>query len=139
MIPASTILLLAEAAPAQSPLQGLLPIILMVGVIYFIVLRPMSKQEKDRKQRLGSLKKGDQVVLGGGIVGRLSNIEDDKIWTVEISDRVKVRVLKKDITDTLDSALAAEARAGGKPADKDKGEDKGGAKDAKAEDKPAKA
>lgn len=138
----SSLLLAADAAPAQSPLQGMLPIILMVAVIYFIVLRPMSKQEKDRKKRLESLKKGEQVVLGGGIVGRLSNVDDDKIWTVEIADRVKVRVLKKDITDTLESALASDARGGAKSdsgkSDKD-GADKGKADKDKADGKAAKA
>ncbi len=84
--------------------MGLLPIVLMFGVIYFIVLRPMSKQEKERKKRVDDLKKGDQVVLGGGILGRLSSV-DDKIAVVEIADKVKIRVLKKDIVDSQAEAL----------------------------------
>ena len=98
-------------------IAGLLPFILMIAVIYLLVLRPMSKQEKDRKKRVDTLKKGDQVVLGGGILGRISNADDDKIAIVEIADRVKIRVLKKDIVDTQASALKDDK-------DKDKAKDK---------------
>ena len=118
-------------------ITGLLPFILMIAVIYFIVLRPMSKQEKDRKKRVDGLKKGDQVVLGGGILGRISNADDDKIAVVEIADRVKVRVLKKDIIDTQAAALKDDkdkAKAGDKDKEKDKDKAKVTAMD-KAKDK----
>jgi preprotein translocase subunit YajC len=94
--------LLAEG----DPLGGMLPLILMIGVVYFIILRPMSKQEKERKKRVEALKKGDEIVLGGGILGRISNADDPKIAVVEIADKVKIRVLKKDIVDTQGVALA---------------------------------
>ncbi|MEM7159300.1 MAG: preprotein translocase subunit YajC [Myxococcota bacterium] len=98
--------LLAEGAPSTgSSLGGLLPIVLMFAVIYFIVLRPMSKQEKDRRKRVEGLQKGDKVVLQGGILGRVTNAEDPKIAVVEIADKVRVRVLKKDINDTQAEAL----------------------------------
>jgi preprotein translocase subunit YajC len=107
---------------------GLLPFVLMIAVIYFIVLRPMSRQEKDRKKRVETLKKGDQVVLGGGILGRISNVDDEKIAVVEIADRVKIRVLKKDIVDTQANALEDKSKAAAtkdKDAkDKDKEKDK---------------
>lgn len=109
-------------------LTGLLPFVLMIAVIYFIVLRPMGRQEKERKKRVESLKKGDQVVLGGGILGRISNADDEKIAVVEIADRVKIRVLKKDIVDTQAAALEDKSKAAAK--DKDKPKDK-----AKADDK----
>ncbi len=117
--------LLAEGASAGgSALGGLLPIILMFAVIYFIVLRPMSKQEKERRKRVDGLQKGDKVVLQGGILGRVTNVDDPKIAIVEIADKVRVRVMKKDINDTQASALAD---------DKDK--DKKGSKDADKADK----
>jgi preprotein translocase subunit YajC len=123
-------------------LTGLLPFVLMIGVIYFIVLRPMGRQEKDRKKRVEALKKGDQVVLGGGILGRISNADDEKIAVVEIADRVKVRVLKKDIVDTQAAALEDKSKAAAKDKDaaKDAAKDKEAAKDkdkdkAKADEK----
>lgn len=126
--------LLAEGAPSGGAFGGLLPIILMFAVIYFIVLRPMSKQEKERKKRVEGLKKGDQVVLQGGIMGRISNAEDPKIAIVEIADRVKIKVLKAKIEDSAEAALADKGGpAKGKGDKKDVKDDK----DAKSEDKSA--
>src|SRR5688500_10627257 len=118
---------------------GLLPFVLMIAVIYFIVLRPMSRQEKDRKKRIETLKKGDQIVLNGGILGRISNLDDEKIAVVEIADRVKIRVLKKDIVDTQANALEDKSKAGAKDKDKekDKEKDKAKAKDEEAKAEPA--
>lgn len=96
---ATTLFLLAEgAAAAASPLSGFLPIILMVGVFYFLVIRPQSKLEKERKLRLSKLDKGDQVRLSGGILGRIWSVED-QIVVVEIADKVRIRVLKAEIAD----------------------------------------
>jgi preprotein translocase subunit YajC len=92
---------------ASSALTGVLPIVLMFAIVWLIVLRPMSKQEKDRKKRVETLKKGDQVVIGGGILGRVSNLDDPKVAVVEIADRVKIRVMRKDIVDAAEAALAA--------------------------------
>lgn len=100
--------LLADGAAAGGGFTQLLPIILMFAVIYFIVLRPMSKQEKDRKKRIEGVKKGDQVVLQGGILGRITNTDDPKIAVVELADRVRVRVLKSKIEDLQDTVLKAE-------------------------------
>jgi preprotein translocase subunit YajC len=116
---------------------GLLPFVLMIAVIYFIVLRPMSRQEKDRKKRIETLKKGDQIVLNGGILGRISNLDDEKIAVVEIADRVKIRVLKKDIVDTQANALEDKSKAAAKDKDKDKEKDKAKAKDEEAKAEPA--
>ncbi|MEE9385911.1 MAG: preprotein translocase subunit YajC [Nannocystaceae bacterium] len=111
------IFLLAEGGSPASPLGGMLPIFAIAAVVYFLLLRPMSKQEKDRKKRLGDLKKGDQIVIGGGILGRISNI-DDAIVVVEIADKVKVRVLKKDIVDLQANAVKVDDKAGDKAGDK---------------------
>jgi len=124
-----TMLLLAEGAGA-SPLGGLLPFILMIGVFYFLVLRPMKKQEDQRKTRLAELKRGDRVVMTGGLLGRISRVEDD-IVILEIADKVKVRVLKKDVADFEEAALAAASKDRGIKSDKDKSE--------KDKDKPEKS
>ncbi|HVH98190.1 MAG TPA: preprotein translocase subunit YajC [Enhygromyxa sp.] len=119
-----TTLLLAEGA--ASPLGGLLPFILMIGVFYFLVLRPMKKQEDQRKQRLAELKRGDKIVLTGGLLGRISSIDDD-VAIVEIAERVKVRVLKKDIADFEENALKKDDKKSDKKDDK---------KSEKQDDKP---
>lgn len=122
--------LLAEGGGVGG-LGGLMPILLMFAVVYFIVLRPMSKQEKERRKRVEGLKKGDQVVVGGGILGRISNADDPKVAVVEIADKVKIRVLKKDIVDTQAAALKDDAakpdakKADEKKSDDEKSDDKG--------------
>jgi preprotein translocase subunit YajC len=118
--------LLAEGA-AANPLAGMWPILLMIGVFYFLVLRPMKKQEDQRKKRLSEIKRGDKVVLTGGLLGRVSRVDDD-IAVIEIADKVKVRVLKKDIADFEENAL--------KKDDKDKKDEAKGKADKKDEAKP---
>lgn len=99
-MPALTLSLVAEAA-APSALSGFLPIILMIAVFYFLVIRPQSKVEKDRRARLARLDKGDQVRLNGGILGRVSSVED-QIVMVEIADKVRIKVLRAEIADKWD-------------------------------------
>ncbi len=98
MLATPTLFLLAEGAAAGSSLGGFLPIILMVAVFYFLVIRPQSKLEKDRKGRLAKLDRGDQVRLNGGILGRVTSVED-QIVMVEIADKVRVKVLRAEIAD----------------------------------------
>jgi preprotein translocase subunit YajC len=121
-------LVLASALPlaegAANPLAGMWPILLMIGVFYFLVLRPMKKQEDQRKQRLAEIKRGDKVVLTGGLLGRVSRVDDD-IAVIEIADKVKVRVLKKDIADFEENALKKDDKKD-KPKDEPKDDDKKG-------------
>jgi preprotein translocase subunit YajC len=112
--------ILAEG-PAANPLAGLWPILLMIAVFYFLVMRPMKKQEEQRKQRLSEIKRGDKVVLTGGLLGRVSRV-DDEIVVVEIAEKVKVRVLKKDIADFEENALKKDDK---KEQDKSKAKDAG--------------
>ena len=129
-------LLVAEGGAGSILSNPMIPMLGMFAIIYFMVLRPMSKQEKDRKARVEGLKKGDEVVLQGGILGRISSISaEDDVAMVEIADRVKVRVLKKDINDTRDAAkkaAAKDAKAKDAKAKDDKDKDKDEGKDAKA-------
>jgi len=94
----------AAADGAQSPAQGGigafvqmfgLPIMLFV-IIYFLMIRPTSKQRKQHLELLNALKKDDDVVTQGGIVGKVVSV-DDKIVTVEIADKVKIKVLRDRI------------------------------------------
>jgi preprotein translocase subunit YajC len=127
------------AEGAANPLAGLWPILLMIGVFYFLVLRPMKKQEDQRKQRLSELKRGDKIVLTGGLLGRISRVDDDVV-VVEIAEKVKVRVLKKDIADLeenvlkKDDAKKDEAKAKDKDDAKSESKSEGKAKDDDTDD-----
>jgi preprotein translocase subunit YajC len=93
----------APAAGAQSP-GGLLsfPIlmILMFGVMYFIMIRPQMKRQKEHRALLSALSKGDEVVTNGGIAGRIDEVGETFI-TVEIASNVKVKVQKGAVSQVL--------------------------------------
>jgi preprotein translocase subunit YajC len=95
---ATSILTQAEAAPAggdggpMSGLVGMLPLLLMFLVIYFLLIRPAGKQRKQHAE----LKKDDEVVTAAGFFGRIIAI-DEKIVTLEIADKVKIKILRDRI------------------------------------------
>ena len=101
----------AQTAPAaSSPLGGGLDIVLlfvpMLVVFYFLIFRPQRQQAKKREDILKGIKRGDQVVLGGGLIGKVTKVIDDNELEAEISDGVKVRVLR---------SMIAEVRVRGEP------------------------
>lgn len=95
MFPATIPLILAQA---KSPgLMDMAPMLLGVAAIfYFLVIRPQQKQLKDQQTMLSALKKGDDVVTQGGVLGKIFSIAD-KVVTLEVSSGVKLRVLKSSI------------------------------------------
>lgn len=76
---------------------GLIMIVLMFAVIYLLIIRPANKQRREHQQMLQNLKKGDDVVTNGGIYGKITAVED-KVVTLEIADKVKVKVVKDRIS-----------------------------------------
>jgi preprotein translocase subunit YajC len=78
-------------------LVSFLPILLIFGVFYFLVIRPQSKKAKEHQAMLTQLKKGDDVVTQGGIIGRISGIKDDEV-TLQVQEGVRLRVLRSAIT-----------------------------------------
>jgi preprotein translocase subunit YajC len=91
----------AQAAPAggsQSMLGNpLFMILAMFAVMYFLVLRPQSKKQKELQKMLAELKKGDDVVTSGGIIGKVSGIKDNEL-TLQVQEGVRIRVLRSSVT-----------------------------------------
>ncbi|HEY9123443.1 MAG TPA: preprotein translocase subunit YajC [Bacteroidales bacterium] len=89
-------------APAGNPLVQLLPILLIIVVFYFFMIRPQMKRQKELKNFRDSLQKGDKVITTGGIYGRIVEIQDHVVF-VEIDQNVKIKVdkaaLLKDPSD----------------------------------------
>ena len=77
------------------------PLILLVVVFYFLLIRPQQKQQKVRKEMLGSLKKGDRVVTIGGIHGVIKEI-DDTVLTLRIADNVNIKFARAGIDRVLE-------------------------------------
>lgn len=99
---AESLSLLAAAGAAQSPpfWVSMLPIAGMGVVFWFLILRPQMKKQKDHQTKLETLKKGDQVLTGGGMVGKIVRV-DENYADVEIAQGIKVKVLKSTISDLI--------------------------------------
>ena len=91
----------------QGGLISFVPFILVLFIIYFFFIRPQAKKQKEQNQFTEDLQKGDRVVTGSGVVGKISKIEDN-IITLEVGQKVYIPFIKgaisKDMTDALDKA-----------------------------------
>lgn len=83
----------AEAAPAAGGFGAFIPLILIFVIFYFLLIRPQQKKAKEHQQFLQELKIGDKVVGGGGIYGTITALEDNEV-TLEIADKVRVKVAR---------------------------------------------
>jgi len=78
-------LVLAQAAPGgENALMGMLPIILMFVILYFLMIRPQMKRQKEHRKLVEGLAKGDEVITSGGLLGRISKVSDNYV-TMEVS------------------------------------------------------
>ena len=78
---------------AEGPFSMIFLITAMMAVLYFVLLRPQNKQHKEHQQLIASLKKGDEVVLSCGIVGRVYAVQD-RFLLLEIAERVRIRAVR---------------------------------------------
>jgi preprotein translocase subunit YajC len=84
----------AQAAPSGDPgYIGLLPIVLMFVLLYFLMIRPQMKRAKETKQMIEALQKGDEVIAAGGVVGRITKLGDAYL-SLEIAPNIEVSVQK---------------------------------------------
>ena len=87
----------------------LLPLILIFGIMYFLLIRPQQKKMKDHQAMVAALRRGDQVVTQGGLIGKVSKVKDDNEVEVEIAEGVKVRVVRGTITQVLNKTEPAQS------------------------------
>ena len=90
------------AAPAGGPIDlfgMILPLVAIMGVFYFLLIRPQQKKMKEHQEMLKKVSKGDTVVTSGGFIGKVVKVVDDNELQVEIGENVKVRVLRSGIAD----------------------------------------
>lgn len=85
-----------------------IPLILMFVIFYFLLIRPQQKRAKEQRQMIANLKKGDRVVTSGGLHGRITGL-DETTLTVEIADKVRVKVNRANVSGVAQSAPAAPA------------------------------
>ena len=92
---------MAQGAPAQGgTLELILPLLLMFGIFYFLLIRPQQKKAKEHKNLVAALKKGDEIITNGGLLAKVTDVEDNFL-TCEIADKVKVKIQSHAVTTVL--------------------------------------
>ncbi len=93
-------------------IMQLLPLVLIFGVFYFLLIRPQQKKMKDHKAMISAVRRNDKVVTAGGVFGKITKVHDDDRVTIEIADGVKI--------DVVSSTLSTVVSRGDAPANDDK-------------------
>jgi preprotein translocase subunit YajC len=87
--------------PLGSGIGTIAPMILIFGIMYFLLIRPQQKKMKELKAMIEAVRRGDQVLTGGGIIGKVVKVGEDNVLEVEIADGVKVKIAKHTITSVM--------------------------------------
>ncbi len=101
----------AGAAGQASPMgavQAIAPLVLIFVAFYFLMIRPQQKRMKDLQNALNAVKKGDQVVTGGGLVGKVTKVDETEV-EIELAPNVKVRAIKATLTSVMPAGGAKPA------------------------------
>ena len=108
--------MLVTPAYAQSAAGGgdvitslVMPMLLIFGIMYFLLIRPQQKKLKEHQSMIEAVRRGDQVVTQGGIVGKVTKVRDDAEIEVEISQGVNVRVVKHTIASVRSKTEPADS------------------------------
>lgn len=99
----------AGAPGAGSAIAQFVPLILIFAIMYFLLIRPQQKKAKEHRAMVEALRRGDQVVTAGGIVGKVIKVQEDGMVEVEIAEGVKVKVMKHTIGTVLNKTEPASA------------------------------
>jgi preprotein translocase subunit YajC len=91
------------AGGAGNAFASFIPLILIFAIMYFLLIRPQQKKLKDHQAMVGALRRGDQVVTQGGLIGKVTKVKEDgsNEIEVEIADNVRVRVIKNTVAQVL--------------------------------------
>ncbi|WP_422072883.1 preprotein translocase subunit YajC [Tranquillimonas rosea] len=97
----------AGGGGAAGAITSFVPLILIFAIMYFLLIRPQQKKMKDHQKMVEALRRGDQVVTAGGLIGKVSKVKEDGELEVELADNVKVRVVKSTISQVLNKTEPA--------------------------------
>ena len=101
----------AGGGPAGFDLFSLLPLILIFVVFWFLLIRPQQKKMKQHREMIAAIRRGDRVLTGGGIIGTVSKVLNDSELQVEISEGVRVKVMRSTVSEVLAKTEPAKSRA----------------------------
>jgi preprotein translocase subunit YajC len=97
------------AGGAGSAFASFIPLILIFAIMYFLLIRPQQKKVKEHQQMVENLRRGDQVVTQGGVIGKVVKVKDDNELEVEIAEGVKVRVVKTTVAQVISKTEPAKS------------------------------
>src|SRR5919199_3191486 len=95
------LLLQTAPSPTGSFLTGVLPIVLMVAIFYFLVFMPMRRQQRNQKEMLKALQNGQTVLTSGGIIGTIVTVSDDTLILRVKPDNLKLQVARSAVTSVV--------------------------------------
>lgn len=90
-------------------LAQFLPLILIFAIMYFLLIRPQQKKLKDHQAMVEAVRRGDQVITQGGIIGKVTKVREDGEVEVEIAEGVKIRVIKSTLANVMSKTEPAKA------------------------------
>lgn len=90
----------AAGAAAPSPLVSFMPLILMLVIFYFLLIRPQQKRQKEHAKMIANLKKNDEVITNGGIYGTIVGVKDDT-FVLRVDENVKIEIQKGSIAQII--------------------------------------
>ena len=95
--------LIATAAPSAGSafFVQMLPLLLIFVVFYFLLIRPQNKKMKEHRAQIDSVKKGDKVITGGGLIGKVTRVDEHEV-EIELAPSVKVKAVKSTLTGVID-------------------------------------
>jgi len=91
----------AQSAGAAGAFTSLVPLILIFGIMYLLLIRPQQKKVKEHQKMVEGLRRGDQVITQGGLIGKVSKVKEDNEIEVELAENVRVRVVKSTVAQVL--------------------------------------
>jgi len=93
----------AAGGQAQGGFSAFIPLIMMFVIFYFLLIRPQQKKQKEHQEMIRNLKKGDRIMINGGIYGNITSLEESVV-TVEIADKVRVKVSRGYVASLAQAA-----------------------------------
>lgn len=99
------VILMGAPAAGQSPIMQFLPLVAIVVVFYFFMIRPQMKKAKDQKKYISELKKGDKILTIGGIYGKIVEVKDDATMIIEVEDGSKMKISKNAVSQDATATI----------------------------------
>jgi preprotein translocase subunit YajC len=103
----------AGGAPGGDMFIQLMPLLLIFVVFWFFLIRPQQKKAKDHREMVSTVRRGDQVVTGGGMMGKVTKVLDENTVQVELAENVRVKVISSTLSDVLSKGAPVASGSGG--------------------------